>query len=190
MSQINPIRNNRGFSGNPQKPAESSRKRLSNWISAHKNSSSIDFKATPLHATDVKRVALGVFSSPEPVNAVLAVVRALDPALDQTSGEIAAYIMRGDIITYVRRHPDLYRHKLSLGNDVSNDRARQLLGNWCEAIVLSQLEDPIFEFEVLTDIFKRPIHLLRGDEEKIIGEQHTGEPILLEVCRGGYCPAN
>ncbi len=89
-----------------------------------------------------------------------AIVCGLNPDLENNAEEITAFILRGDLIDYVKKHPEL----IEGGSDP------KVLQDYCSAMATRDLPIGIKEMRIMSELLESPIHIYRFDDAQMDAE--------------------
>jgi hypothetical protein len=166
------------------------RREWCHWVPANSHiGSEHEFTAQKSPSIEQLKVARESLALIHPMNGIAAVIQAMDREMDTTSAEIASFLTRGDLISYVRLFPKRYEKELQIENIHDTRQVQEKLGAWCEEMACGHRKIGHFEIKILADLFKVPIEIRSHDEGIVLfGEEYPGEKVVLVSSKDGFYP--
>lgn len=93
--------------------------------------------------------------------ALRAIICGLNPDLENNAEEITAYILRGDLIDFIKKHPEY----IEGGSDP------EVVQEYCNTMSSNELPIGIKEIRIISDLLETPIHIFRSNSALVDSEQ-------------------
>lgn len=117
-----------------------------------------------------------------------AIIHTLHPTIDPKSEENILHILRGDIIHYVMKHPNMYWKYLNADEFQDQKLLDATLLSYCEQMNENGEKIGDFEIDVMSHILEIPIHVHSYHGEKCFGSsfQKTAIHLYFDPLRSHY----